>query len=215
MKWSMLKTNEQGLVPVVVQDAVSNRVLMLAYMNENAYEETKRSGEMVYYSRSRQERWKKGETSGNIQQLVSLAVDCDKDTILALVNQTGVACHTGSFSCFDDEKEALGLDIANSTELEKDPNDVLKRLETIIMDRKISPVEGSYTNYLFDQGIDKMLKKVGEETAEVIIAAKNDDKEEIIYETSDLMYHLMVMLNQQNVNWLEITSALSKRFPEE
>lgn len=201
MEWSMLKVNDQGLVPVIVQDVQTCRVLMLGYMNQDAFEETTASGEMVYFSRSRQKRWKKGEGSGNTQKLVSIKEDCDKDTLLAQVEQKGVACHTGRFSCFDGDEDMR-------------EEGVLERLEAIIQKRKEIPVEGSYTNYLFDKGIDKMLKKVGEETAEVIIAAKNNDKEELLYEVSDLLYHMMVLLNEQEVSWSQVKDALSNRFPK-
>jgi len=201
MEWSKIKLNEEGLLPVVVQEASNNQVLMVAYMDEKAYEETKATGEMVYFSRSRQERWKKGETSGNTQSVVSLALDCDQDTLLAKVNQKGVACHTGSYTCFGPTEE----DTSTST---------LDDLEKIIESRKSESSENSYTAYLFEKGIDKMLKKVGEETAEVIIAAKNKDKEEVIYEVSDLMYHLMVVLNDQGVQWSEIEASLKERFPK-
>lgn len=199
MEWSTFKLNEQGLLPVVVQSAENSQVLMVAYMDQLAYEETQSTGEMVYYSRSRQERWKKGETSGHIQKVVSLMADCDKDTLLAKVEQVGVACHTGQYSCFE-ERIVSG-------------NQVIKKLETIIESRKEANDDKSYTAYLFDKGVDKILKKVGEETAEVIIAAKNSDKEELIYETSDLMYHLLVLLNQQGVAWNEIEASLKERFP--
>ena len=201
MEWSKIKLNEEGLLPVVVQEASNNQVLMVAYMDEKAYEETKATGEMVYFSRSRQERWKKGETSGNTQSVVSLALDCDQDTLLAKVNQKGVACHTGSYTCFGSTEE----DTSTST---------LDDLEKIIESRKSESSENSYTAYLFEKGIDKMLKKVGEETAEVIIAAKNKAKEEVIYEVSDLMYHLMVVLNDQGVQWSEIEASLKERFPK-
>lgn len=216
MKWSTLKINEQGLLPVVVQDELSNRVVMLAYMNESAFNETISTGEMVYYSRSRQERWKKGESSGNTQSVVSMTFDCDKDTILAVVNQKGVGCHTGAFSCFDTkETDGVSEEVIRVANNEIETENVLLRLEAIIEARKTAPVEGSYTNYLFDKGIDKMLKKVGEEAAEVIIAAKNNDRKEVIYEVSDLMYHLMVTLNDQGVKWSDVAGALSERFPEE
>lgn len=207
MNWSDFKLNGQGLLPVVVQDRKNQQVLMLAYMDQGAYEETLNSGEMVYYSRSRQERWKKGESSGNTQSVKTLSYDCDKDTLLAIVDQKGVACHTGNFSCFD-KGIILGSPKENQGDLP-----VITALESIIQKRKEENKEGSYTKYLFDEGIDKMLKKVGEEAAEVIIAAKNNDREEVIYEVSDLMYHLMVTLNQQGVSWSDIEASLKNRFP--
>lgn len=207
MNWSDFTLNAQGLLPVVVQDRRSQQVLMVAYMNQGAYEETLNSGEMVYYSRSRQERWKKGESSGNTQTVKALSYDCDKDTLLAMVDQKGVACHRGTFSCFD-----KGVILESSQEAEADSS-VITALEGIIKKRKAENKEGSYTKYLFDEGLDKMLKKVGEEAAEVIIAAKNNDQEEVIYEVSDLMYHLMVTLNQQGVSWSDIEDSLRNRFP--
>jgi len=208
MEWSAFKLNEQGLLPIVVQDVVSKQVLMLAYTNQAAFEETVASGEMVYYSRSRQERWKKGETSGNTQKVKGLSMDCDKDTLLAQVEQNGVACHTGNYSCFD------GGTIIELAGYKDNSMSILNNLEQIIAQRKADKTEGSYTTYLFEKGIDKMLKKVGEEAAEVIIAAKNDDKEELIYEASDLMYHLMVTLNQCGVRWSDVETSLKKRLPE-
>jgi phosphoribosyl-ATP pyrophosphohydrolase/phosphoribosyl-AMP cyclohydrolase len=208
MEWSTLKVNERGLLPVVVQDFVTQQVIMVAYTDESGFDETLETGEMVYYSRSRQERWKKGETSGHIQKVKGLFLDCDQDTLLAQVEQVGVGCHKGSFSCFDGGA-LLGVKSYKQKEFS-----VLENLEAIIRKRKEDKTEGSYTNYLFEKGIDKMLKKIGEEAAEVIIAAKNNDREEVIYETSDLMYHLMVTLNQCGVSWWEIEASLKGRFPE-
>lgn len=210
MEWTRIKLDGQGLLPVVVQDVKTQQVIMVAYMDKAAYEETLESGEMVYFSRSRNQRWKKGESSGNTQRVVSLSLDCDKDTLLATVEQKGVGCHTGSFSCFDG-----GVFFKGDSESLKEEASVLNRLERIIESRKEENAEGSYTAYLFDKGLDKMLKKVGEETSEVIIAAKNNDKDEVIYEVSDLMYHLMVTLNQQGVSWSSIENSLKERFPEE
>jgi len=208
MEWTSLKVNEQGLLPVVVQDVENNQVIMMAYMDEKAYEETLETKEMVYYSRSRNERWKKGETSGNVQKVKELRIDCDQDTLLATVEQIGVGCHTGNYSCFDD-----GCILGGENKVSA-PVNALGILERIIAKRKVEMTEGSYTAYLFEKGIDKMLKKVGEEASEVIIAAKNNDREEVIYEVSDLMYHLMVTLNQQGVSWSEIENCLKERFPE-
>lgn len=158
----------------------------------------------------------KGETSGNTQALLSLRVDCDKDTLLAIVDQKGVGCHTGAFSCFNGaEKIVFGSDEASQDGEISTSEDVILRLESIIESRKVNPKEGSYTNYLFDKGLDKMLKKVGEEASEVIIAAKNNDREEVTYEVSDLMYHLLVTLNNQNVKWSDVRNALTERFPKE
>ncbi|MBN2897603.1 MAG: bifunctional phosphoribosyl-AMP cyclohydrolase/phosphoribosyl-ATP diphosphatase HisIE [Clostridia bacterium] len=208
MKWAEFKLNENGLLPVVVQDAASQQVVMMAYMDQAGFEETLESGEMVYYSRSRQARWKKGESSGNVQKVVNLAVDCDQDTLLATINQVGVACHTGKFSCFD------GGMIMGEEAGARNQQPALEVLEGIIQDRRDVPVEGSYTQYLFEKGLDKILKKVGEETAEVIIAAKNKDAEELVYEVSDLLYHMMVLLNEQGVAWSDIEGSLRKRYPK-
>jgi len=204
IKWSSLKTNEQGLVPVVVQDYLTDEVLMVAYMNEEAFDSTLRSGRMTYYSRSRQELWLKGETSGHFQFVKSLYADCDKDTILAKVSQIGAACHTGSRSCFFNE-------IVKTNYIEKNPQKVLEEVYETIMDRKAHPKEGSYTNYLFDKGIDKILKKVGEEATEIVIAAKNPNPEEIKYEISDFLYHVMVLMAEKGVNWEDISGELSQR----
>lgn len=203
MDTAKIKFNEKGLVPVVVQDVKTNAVLMLAYMNKESIEKTLETGFMVYYSRSREKLWLKGETSGNTQKLHELKVDCDGDTLLALVSQKGVACHTGSYTCFFDslygENEFTG------------GYGILDELYEVIEDRKKNPVEGSYTNYLLEKGIDKILKKVGEESAEVIIASKNESSEEIIYETADLIYHLLVMLFDRGVTMSEIMAQLEKR----
>ena len=195
--------DEKGLVPCVVQDAKTGAVLMLAYMNEESLKATEESGMMTYFSRSRQKLWKKGETSGNVQEVVSLSYDCDGDTILAKVNQTGPACHTGSYSCFSG-RTLLGEDKNGSA-------GILEELYGVILDRKLNPKEGSYTNYLFEKGIDKILKKVGEEAAEVIIAAKNPDKGELRYEAADLLYHLMVLLAERDMVPGEVFEELASR----
>ena len=172
ISWENLKKNSDGLIPVIVQDYTTNDVLMCAYMNEEAFHATINCGKMTYYSRSRQELWMKGETSGHIQYVKELTADCDFDTILAKVSQVGVACHTGNPSCFFNE-------IVKKEYIEKNPLKVFETVYNIIEDRKNNPKEGSYTNYLFDKGIDKILKKVGEECTEIVIAAKNPDPEEI------------------------------------
>ena len=173
--WADFKLNSDGLIPVVVQDCKTDQVLMVAYMNEEAFNNTLKTGKMTYWSRSRQELWLKGLTSGHFQYVKSLALDCDNDTILAKVDQIGAACHTGSRSCFF---KPLVQKESNDT----NPLHVFQDVYDVIADRKLHPKEGSYTNYLFDKGIDKILKKVGEECTEIIIAAKNPDKEEIKYE---------------------------------
>lgn len=198
-----IKFNEQGLVPVVVQDVKTNSVLMLAYMNRESIEKTLETGKMVYFSRSRNKLWLKGETSGNFQTVCELKVDCDGDTLLALVVQDGVACHTGSYSCFFESLYASGKYTSGYG--------VIDELYSVIEDRRLNPKEGSYTNYLFEKGIDKILKKVGEESAEVIIAAKNASRDEIRYEAADLIYHLLVMLSQLGLRPSEIFAELELR----
>lgn len=204
LKWDDLKKNSEGMVPVVVQDYRTDEVLMLAYMNQEAFKTTINIGKMTYYSRSRKELWTKGMTSGHIQYVKSLTADCDFDTILAKVSQVGAACHTGNTTCFFNE-------IVKKEYVEKNPLKVLEDVYSIILDRKEHPKEGSYTNYLFDKGIDKILKKVGEEATEIVIAAKNPDPEEIKYEISDFLYHMMVLMAEKGVTWEEITQELSQR----
>ena len=191
--------NKDGLVPAIAQDIATGEVLMLAYMNKESLKLTLETQIVHYYSRSRKEIWKKGETSGNIQELKGFYYDCDGDTILLKVKQTGVACHTGEYSCFFNE-------VVSS----QDYKNTLGELYKVILDRKNNPKEGSYTNYLFDEGIDKILKKVGEESAEVIIGAKNN-REELIYESSDLIYHLIVLLVNEGVSLGDIYEELTKR----
>ncbi len=202
--WDDLKKNSDGMVPVIVQDYRTDQVLMLAYMNEEAYNTTLQTGKMTYYSRSRQSLWIKGETSSHFQYVKALYADCDYDTILAKVKQVGAACHTGSYSCFFNE-------IAHKDYSEKNPQKVLDNVFDVIKDRKVNPREGSYTNYLFDKGIDKILKKVGEEATEIVIAAKNPNENEIVYELSDFLYHMMVLMAEKNVNWEDVTDELSRR----
>ena len=204
LKWSDLKLNSDGMIPVIVQDYKTDEVLMLAYMNEEAFHTTISNGKMTYYSRSRQELWTKGLTSGHIQYVKSLTADCDKDTILAKVSQVGAACHTGNKTCFFRE-------IVKKEYVEKNPLKVFESVYKVIEDRKAHPKEGSYTNYLFDKGIDKILKKVGEECTEIVIAAKNPDPEEIKYEISDFLYHVMVLMVEKGVTWEEITRELAQR----
>ena len=204
LKWDDLKKNSEGMVPVIVQDYRTDEVLMLAYMNEEAFYTTINIGKMTYFSRSRQELWTKGMTSGHIQYVKSLTADCDYDTILAKVSQVGAACHTGNPTCFFNE-------IVKKEYVEKNPLKVLEDVYEIILDRKAHPKEGSYTNYLFDKGIDKILKKVGEEATEIVIAAKNPDPEEVKYEISDFLYHMMVLMAERGVTWEDITQELSQR----
>ena len=204
LHWGDLKKNSDGMVPVIVQDYRTDEVLMLAYMNEEAFNTTLHIGKMTYYSRSRQELWTKGLTSGHIQYVKSLTADCDYDTILAKVSQVGAACHTGNRSCFFNE-------IVKKEYVEKNPQKVLEDVYKIILDRKAHPKEGSYTNYLFDRGMDKILKKVGEENTEVIIAAKNTDTDALKYEISDYIYHLMVLMSEKGITWEHIAQELSQR----
>ena len=204
-KWSDFKVNNDGMVPVVVQDYRTLEVLMVAYMNEEAYENTLKTGKMTYYSRSRNELWLKGDTSGHFQYVKSLSADCDMDTILAKVSQVGAACHTGKKSCFFNE--------ITKKDYEETANPLLvfEEVFNVIKDRKIHPKEGSYTNYLFDKGIDKILKKVGEEATEIVIAAKNPNANEVKYEISDFLYHMMVLMAEKEVTWDEITTELANR----
>lgn len=203
-EWSEFKLNSDGMIPVIVQDYKTNDVLMLAYMNEEAFYTTLSLGKMTYYSRSRNELWTKGMTSGHYQYVKALSIDCDKDTILAKVSQIGAACHTGKRSCFY-------TDLVKEEYKEKNPLEVFENEYNIILDRKLHPKEGSYTNYLFDKGIDKILKKVGEEATEIVIAAKNPDPEEIKYEISDFLYHAMVLMVEKGVTWEDITRELARR----
>lgn len=204
LKWADLKKNSDGLVPVIVQDYRTDEVLMLAYMNEDAFNTTINIGKMTYFSRSRKALWTKGMTSGHVQFVKSLTADCDFDTILAKVSQVGGACHTGNPTCFFNQ-------IVKKEYMEKNPLKVLEDVYGIILDRKENPKEGSYTNYLFDKGIDKILKKVGEEATEIVIAAKNTEAEELKYEISDFLYHMMVLMAEKGVTWEDITQELSQR----
>lgn len=176
-----LKYNSDGLIPAIVQDFHTKKVLMLAYMNKESLEITMNEGKTCFFSRSRQQLWRKGETSGNTQQVVTIRTDCDKDTLLIEVIKAGPACHTGSESCFFE-------DIVTSNE----ESFSYEGLYEMLVGRKVNKKEGSYTTYLFEKGIDKILKKVGEECTEVIIGAKGGDKAETVYEIADLIYHITV-----------------------
>ena len=202
--WADFKTNSDGMVPVVVQDAENDEVLMLAYMNEEAFETTLRLGKMTYWSRSRKELWQKGATSGHYQFLKEMKIDCDMDTLLAKVVQIGAACHTGNRSCF--YRSMIDADASK-----KNLSAVLEEVYGVITDRKVHPKEGSYTNYLFDKGIDKILKKVGEEATEIVIAAKNPDKQESVYEMSDFLYHMMVLMAEKGITWEDVAGELANR----
>ena len=202
--FSDFKHLDNGLIPVVVQDYRTNEVLMVAYMNEESFNKTIETGKMTYYSRSRQELWLKGDTSGHFQHVKSLMLDCDNDTILAKVRQIGAACHTGSYRCFFKE-------LAKKEFSKKDPFKILQEDYDKIIDRKNNPKEGSYTNYLFDKGIDKILKKCGEEAAEIIIAAKNPESEELKYEIADFLYHMMVLMAECGIDWEDVAMELLNR----
>ena len=190
---------KQALIPVIVQDYQTKQVLMMAYTNEEAYQKMIESGETWFWSRSRQKLWHKGEESGHFQKVKGMRLDCDQDTLLVFVEQTGNACHTGAYSCFYDEVIPF------------DDSDIFADLEKQIADRKAHPVEKSYTNYLLDQGIDKVLKKVGEEASEVIIASKNSDKTELLGEIDDLLYHLFVLMNQTDISLEEVRQKARER----
>lgn len=191
--------NSENLVPVIVQDYLSKEVLMLAYMNEEAYTKTLELNEMVYYSRSRKKLWRKGETSGNVQYLKQLSYDCDNDTLLAKVEQIGSACHTMNRSCF--YRDIISLESVDQN--------IFENLFALIKDRKTN-VQKGYTNYLFEKGLDKILKKIAEEAGEVIIASKNNNTE-TIYEISDLIYHLFVLMVQNGIELDDIYKELSSR----
>ncbi len=195
-----LKFDEKGLIPAIVVDAATKKVLTLAYMNRESLEISMKEGRTCFFSRSRQELWRKGETSGNVQHIVSITADCDADALTVLVNKEGPACHTGSDSCFTKPVyEGEGAEFS------------LDALMKVIEGRKIDKKEGSYTTYLFEKGIDKILKKVGEESTEVIIAGKAGDKAETIYEISDLVYHVMVLMIEMGISLDDIHKELASR----
>ena len=206
--WADFKLNSDGLIPVVVQDCKTDQVLMVAYMNADTIKQTLETGRATFWSRSRQEVWVKGDTSGNYMYVKEVRVDCDCDCLVVLVNPAGPACHTGNRSCFFRKIEDGKL-VEDAKEQTK--TDVFAREQAVVMDRKEHPEEGSYTNYLFDKGEDKILKKVGEEAAEVVIAGKNRDKDEISYETADLIYHLTVMLVDNGMTWEDIYKEMERR----
>lgn len=193
-----------GLVPAIAQDVHTGEVLMLAYMDREALEKTLETGYAHYHSRSRDALWKKGETSGHTQRVLSVRLDCDRDALLLLVEQKGAACHTGSRTCF--------FSPLKEQQNAPDPQ-ILFTLRDVIRSRRENPAEGSYTNYLFEKGIDKILKKVGEESAEVIIAAKNEGTAELQYETADLLYHLLVLLEEKGLALEAVLGELRGRRP--
>ncbi len=224
-----LKFDDRGLIPVVTQDNRTDEVLMLAYMNREALEKTLETGKVYYWSRSRWKLWLKGETSGHFQHVKSISYDCDGDTILIKAEQKGAACHTGHHSCFyrkldfeaisgetvpREERQAQAGTVRHNIAGEDDDKDlskVLKEVYNIVVDRKANPKEGSYTNYLFQKGLDKILKKVGEEAAEVIIASKNTDSGNIKCEIADLMYHLCVLMVEKGVGMEDVFDELKGR----
>ena len=197
-----LKFDEKGLIPAIVVDDATKKVLTLAYMNKESLKISLEKGLTCFYSRSRQELWLKGETSGNYQHIVSITADCDKDALTVVVKKDGPACHTGRDSCFNDlvyENEELNNEFS------------MENLMKMLVGRKIEKKEGSYTTYLFEKGIDKILKKVGEESTEVIIAGKANDKKETIYEIADLTYHIMVLMIEMGISLEEVTAELASR----
>lgn len=203
-----IKFNDKGLVPAIAYDVISGEVVMMAYMNKESIIQTLETGYCTYFSRSRQQLWQKGETSGNLQKLRAMKLDCDGDTILLEIEQTGSACHTGNFSCFfrqlkdgSWEPAVENTSIARGMALEYG----------IIQDRAENPQEGSYTNYLLREGVDKICKKVGEESTECVIAAKNRSHEELTYEAADLIYHMTVLLYEQGLTWDDIGKAMLSR----
>ncbi|MBY0146386.1 bifunctional phosphoribosyl-AMP cyclohydrolase/phosphoribosyl-ATP diphosphatase HisIE [Neobacillus niacini] len=200
-----IRFDEKGLVPAIVQDADTKEVLTLAFMNQESLTKTLETGETWFYSRSRQELWNKGATSGNTQSVVSVKYDCDQDAVLVLVQPKGPACHTGAVSCFSEgvvtERETINLA----------DYQILQSLEQLIIEREKERPEGAYTTYLFEKGVDKILKKVGEEASEVIIAAKNRDTEELKWEAADLLYHLQVLLVEQGLPFKEVLKTLEER----
>ncbi|PTL37341.1 bifunctional phosphoribosyl-AMP cyclohydrolase/phosphoribosyl-ATP diphosphatase HisIE [Alkalicoccus saliphilus] len=202
-----LSFDEKGLIPAVVQDEATKEVLTLAYMNKESLNKTIETGETWFYSRSRQELWHKGATSGNIQKVTEIRVDCDQDALTVFVDPAGPACHTGAVSCFyetlweSEEKPA-----------EKEARfAIIEELESLLAVREQEKPEGSYTTYLFEEGVDKILKKVGEEASEVIIAAKNRDRQELTWESADLLYHWLVLLQEQKLPLDDVLNRLKER----
>lgn len=200
-----LKFDEKGLITAVVQDAQSKEVLTVAYMNEESLQKTIETGETWFYSRSREELWHKGETSGNTQKVVSIKADCDQDALVVEVLPAGPACHNGTTSCFTES--VVQNDKVGSV-------DIIPQLVDIIRQREIDMPEGAYTTYLFEKGIDKICKKVGEEATEVVIGAKNRDAEEVKWEAADLIYHLLVLLQEQKISVYDVLEVLKTRHQE-
>lgn len=202
MNIDALKFDSNGLIPAIVVDSTTKQVLTLAYMNRESLEISIKEGTTCFFSRSRQKLWRKGETSGNVQHIVRVIADCDADALVVIVNKDGPACHTGKESCFSD--------IIFESDTESDGFS-LNGLMKLLDDRKKNPKEGSYTTYLFEKGLDKILKKVGEESTEVIIAAKSEDNKETIYELADLMYHCMVLMEHTGITLDEVRDELASR----
>jgi phosphoribosyl-ATP pyrophosphohydrolase/phosphoribosyl-AMP cyclohydrolase len=206
-----IKFDERGLVPVVVQDANTRQVLTLAYMNAESLKRTLETSETWFWSRSRSTLWHKGETSGNTQRVIDILLDCDSDALTVLVKPNGPACHTGEQSCFHNALQEGGTFHESITDRKSDLGVVLNELYALIDSRKRERPEGSYTTYLFNQGLDKILKKLGEESGETIIAAKNQDQEALVAETSDLLYHLIVLIVERDVTLDQIRDELVSR----
>ncbi|MDT3699073.1 MAG: bifunctional phosphoribosyl-AMP cyclohydrolase/phosphoribosyl-ATP diphosphatase HisIE [Thermincola sp.] len=198
-----LKFNTHGLIPAVIQDIESDQVLMMAFMNKESLTKTLESRQTWFWSRSRQELWHKGATSGHYQDVKEIFYDCDADCLLIKVVQTGAACHTGERTCFHNNLVSFAQPTAGP--------DIINQVYDVVTGRKKEMPEGSYTTYLFTKGLDKILKKVGEEAAEVIIGAKNRNRDEVVYETADLLYHLMVLLAEQEITPQEVYQELAKR----
>lgn len=203
-----IKFDANGLVPAIAQDVKTGAVLMLAYMNEQSVRLTLETGYATYFSRSRQKLWRKGEESGHVQRVRAIRYDCDGDTLLLQVEQEGVACHTGEYTCFHNTLKALD---GEGEAAKGQGSAVLQEVFNVILGRMANPVEGSYTNYLLDKGVEKIAKKVGEEATETVIAAIKANKDELRYEASDLLYHLLVLLAQQGVTLEELWAELASR----
>jgi len=213
---SNLKFDKNGLIPAIVADANSGAVLMLAYMNPESLQISIDEGKTCFWSRSRKKLWRKGETSGNVQHIVSIKADCDKDALLVAVKADGPACHTGAQSCFFESIRTQEPSPCSQEHEDRPPilslQFSIKSLYNIIQDRKINKKEGSYTNYLFEKGIDKILKKLGEESTEVIISSKGDDKANTIYELADLTYHALVLMAEMGITPDDVKKELASRF---
>jgi phosphoribosyl-AMP cyclohydrolase / phosphoribosyl-ATP pyrophosphohydrolase len=211
MKVEDVKFDENGLVPAIVQDARTRQVLTLAYMNEASLRRTMETGESWFWSRSREELWHKGETSGNTQRVMSIAPDCDGDAITLQVVPKGPACHLGTQSCFTEPGVDASIDHSRTTMEGSSIGETLDDLYSIVESRRLTRPEGSYTTYLFERGLDKILKKLGEESSETIIAAKNDDRELLVREIADLVYHLLVLMVDRRVTLEDVSQELTGR----